>query len=113
MPEKKLGFENLKEAVAAGISMGESAHCMLDGFQFADVAKFVEAAKRLPAAVKDVKLCLPEFADLDDDEKAQLVEFVEADLELPGHVDTELAIEKGLAFAIALSDLAKLFANEE
>jgi len=105
----RMGIENLKEAVAAGLSVGESLNAMLDGFQFNDISKFVEAAKRLPAAIKDGSEIVPEYADLDDAERSALTAFIDADFELPGHVEIEHAIETGLAVALSLSEVVKLF----
>lgn len=105
----RLGIAALKSAVGAILSAGEAIVCTTDGFQFNDISKFVDLAKRLPPAIRDRATVIPEFADLDDAERAEMVAFVEADFELPENADVEQAVEVAMGVLFSLSDLVKLF----
>ena len=100
--------KELLEVVGFALSLVEGIASLVDGgVSFSDVVKFVEAARRAPAAFKDIHLALPELKNLSDAGKEELKKFIEEDFDIPQD-NIELAIESALKVAVDLSDLLKV-----
>ena len=109
---EKLGIENIKVALVAAIVFGQKIEKNLadDGkisltealgigaTSFTDVVKVIKAGSK----IKD------EFIDLDDDERAEIIELVKNELDLEND-KIELIIEKAVAFLVQLDELISSF----
>jgi hypothetical protein len=104
-----MDMKNTTEAVGFVLSLGEGVYGLADGkgTLLSDALAFVAVAQRAPAALKDVKLVLPEMQDMDEAEKAELKAFVARDFDLADD-QLELLVEQALAAAIEFSELLKL-----
>lgn len=109
MPEK-LGIEEVKSAVALGLSLGELTEALGDGVGLGDIGVLLRAAKRVAPAIAAFRsgLILPELKDLSDVEKEQLKQFIVGQFDLEND-QLEVSIEKGLAIAVDLCELLKVF----
>ena len=78
------GIKETKEALGFIISLGEGvALSMEDGISLDDVAHFMEALTRAPAAFADIAMVPKELADLSGEEAQELKDFVAADFDIP------------------------------
>lgn len=104
-----MDMKNTKEALGFTLSLGEGVYGLSDGqgTLLSDALAFVEAAKRAPAAIKDVTLVLPELQDMEPAEQEELKAFVRADFDLPND-QLEALVEQALLAAIEFSELLKL-----
>lgn len=101
-------LKETKELVGFGLSVAEGIAALSDGgVSFSDVVKFIEAAKRAPAAFKDAKLVVEEMKNLDEPAKEELKKFIVDDFDIPQD-SVEEVIEGVLKVLVDLSDLLKL-----
>ena len=105
---EKLPIGDLKEAVGFGLTLGETVEGVLNGIDGADAVKLMEVIQKAPAAVKGYENIIPQAADLDDEERAELKKFVEEDFDLDSD-NIEIAVETALKVAIDLSKLVGIF----
>ena len=103
---EKLGIENLKEVALFGINLAESVDKKLeDGkigvFEGLDLLKDL---KKLPKLIKAAPNAVDELKDLDADERKELVELVQKELDLRND-KVEQMVEKGIA---AMANIAGL-----
>lgn len=106
--DKKLGIEDLKEALGLALTVGETIEGVASGIDGADAVKLMEVVQKAPVAIEGYKNILPQFLDLDEEEKKALKEFVEKDFDLESDA-IESAVETGLKVAIELSSLVAIF----
>lgn len=76
----------------------------LDGFSA--ILKFVPLIPKIGPALRDIKQVVPEYRDLDDNERAELKAYVQSELDLIDD-NVEVAIEMALSVAIDLSQLVQ------
>jgi len=108
MTEEKVGIVDLKEVVGFGLTLGETIYGVFDGIDAVDAMNLMELIKRAPGAIKDIGLVIPQALDLDDEERAELKAFVEADFDIPSD-KIESAIETALSVVIDLTKLLAIF----
>lgn len=107
------GIKETKEVVGFALSLGEGLAAVLDdGVSLGDALKFIEAARRAPAALSDLSMVPKEITDLDESEKAELKAFVAEDFDIPQE-GIETAVKAALIVAIELSEILKLLKKGE
>ncbi|MDD3412398.1 MAG: hypothetical protein PHY47_00195 [Lachnospiraceae bacterium] len=106
--EQSVTMKELKEVLAFSIAFGETADVvMADGkIELAELGLLMAPVMKLPAAVEGAKLI--KLKELTTEQKAELVEFVKADLDLASD-RTEQLVEEGLELAVKISEYVKLF----
>ena len=114
MAEKKYGIQETKELLEFVFSLAEAIKkSNADGeFNWRDGLNFIEPLKRLGPAIDNIEEIVPEVADLDAEEWAELVEFVSSRWDLDtGDGDDDLSdrIEDGLNAGIELVRMTQLF----
>lgn len=79
-----LGIEKLKLAIVALVGLGMAFDkSFADGkFSFTDTLNFVGPAQQMPTSLEELENIKAEFEDLDEEEGAQVAEFVAAQLDL-------------------------------
>lgn len=99
---EKLGIENLKKAAKLGVQLGMQIEVAgEDGFQLTDLFGFVAPLSQLPAIIADKDALVAEFKDLDGDERAELLAYVETELTLQNK-KIEKLVEGGLGILVSL-----------
>ena len=114
MAEKKYGIQETKELLEFVFSLAEAIKkSNADGeFNWRDGLNFIEPLKRLGPAIDNIEEIVPEVADLDSEEWAELVEFVSSKWDLDtGDADDDISdrIEDGLNAGIELVRMTQLF----
>lgn len=96
---------NLKEAIKLLGDATLLTSQLSDGVGFEELGTLLKIAKDLPPVLKNRNLMWPQFTNLDEAARAELVEFVKAEITFPADKSVEEFIEKALAAIIALSAL--------
>lgn len=110
MGTPKVGNDVLKEVISALAAGARAGVALSDGFQLGDIAEFVQLAKALPPVIRDRALIVPQYADLDDAEQADLTAFVSTAITLPPQAkDVQDFLVKALGVVVALSAFVRLF----
>lgn len=106
------GIDKLKNALKVIINFGESFEAKLDDGKVSWVEGFglIKDLKDFPQVIKDYKEIWQEIQDLDAVEKSELLEFVQAELDLQND-RVESLIEKCLAFAASANELVTEIRN--
>ena len=99
----KKGIEQTKDLVLEAVALGNAIGGALEDKKigFADIGAFIDPLTKLPAALAGISEVPAELADLDEDEKQELLEAVKDQFDLDDD-KAEIAIEEGLALAAAL-----------
>jgi len=98
--------EALKFVIELGNGLGKSLED--DKFSFSDLANFLPAVMAVPAAFGGINEIPNELDDLDEQERLDLIAFVEAELELEQDKAEEIA-EKAFLILTELFNLVRLF----
>ncbi len=107
----KLGIENLKNAVVAAINLAEKVEknysddgklsfaeaLGIGASSFGDILKVIRSGNQIKQ----------EFLDLDSEEKAELIELVNSELDLEND-KLELIIERSIDFLVGLEELINI-----
>ena len=101
---EKIGIEKLKKALAAVIGLGTTITESLadESISAGEWVKISFSGIKLAAAVKDFKALKIEFKDLDETEKAELIAYVETELDLEND-QVEAMIEEAFAVLITFA----------
>lgn len=107
---KKFGIQETKDLAKCGIELGEGfAVSLKDGkMSFSDLTNFFGAVYAAPAAISGISQVPAELKDLDEAEKAELVQFVCDEFSIP-QADAEVKIEKGLKLGVAIAEYVASF----
>ena len=92
-----MGIQQLKEVVKVGLDIGKA---LSDGIGIEDVT----ALLGLPAAIEGITDVPAEIADLDDEEKEELKQFVQDNFDLPDD-DLEAFIESAISVVVDMYGL--------
>ncbi len=105
----KLGISEVKNVVSLALSLGELIESLSDGVGISDIGSLLSCAKKVSPAITAFKsgLVVPQLKDLNDDEKAELKSFIEAEFDLKDDA-LEMGVEKGLGIAVDLCELLKV-----
>ena len=99
-----VGIKETKEAVIFMVGLAGAVDEQLkDGFQYSDLFSLIPVLSKLPAAVEGADKIAAELADLDDDERKELLEAIKK-LDLQDDAVEEIAEHACVAFI----DLFKL-----
>jgi hypothetical protein len=106
--EKKHGIKETKELVKFGISVGESIDLSLaDGkIGLDDAMNFYNAVLSAGDAFKDISKVPAELGDLDQEERDELLAFVEAEFDIAND-KLEAVIEEALKTALQVYKLVE------
>lgn len=82
---EKIGIENLKVVLKAAADFGEQTAAVLeDGkIKTTELFNYIDELMQIPGVIKAVPNLKAEFKDLDENEQAELVSYVELELDLP------------------------------
>jgi len=97
------GIKELKEVVKAAISIGEA---LADGIGIEDVAALLD----LPAAIEGITQVPAEVGDLDESERKELQDYIQAEFDLPDD-ELEEFIESAIIWAFSTYELYSKFVN--
>ncbi len=102
-----VGVENVKEVIVAGVRLADAIDAgSQDGFQLGDILNLVPVLTSLPSAIKDINQVPTEIADMDTDEKAELMLAIE-DLDFASEKSEKIA-EQSLACMLEIGKLITL-----
>lgn len=104
---EKLGTEDLKKVVQLGLDIGEFVEGVMKP-DASDLVKAFEVVKEGVAAVKSLPLAIPQFLDLDSDEKEEMKKFISEQCDLEND-KLEAVVEKAMSVVIDLSSLGSMF----
>lgn len=107
MGMEKLGIKETKDLVRFGLSLGKGIQeAMEDGkIDLLDAMKFLPVLKDLKPAIEGAKEIPAELKDMDDEERAELLDFFQKEFDLEDD-ELELKVEAGLQVALSLLQLA-------
>jgi len=97
------GIKELKEVVKAAVSIGEA---LADGIGIEDVAALLD----LPAAIEGITQVPAEVADLDEAERKELQDFIQAEFDLPDD-EVEEFVETAIIWAFSTFELYAKFVD--
>lgn len=97
----KLGIVELKDVVSVGLKIGEAVS---DGFGWEDLIAF----RGLPAAIDGIKNVPAELKDLDEEETAELKQFVIDNFDIPDD-KVEKFIETAIGTVLDIYRLVNMF----
>ena len=80
------------------------------GFSFREIADFIALMGDVPIISPDGPLLFPEWEDLDDAARNDLVQFVQATCKYPANMTIESYVQKILSAAVLASKIYQLFA---
>jgi hypothetical protein len=75
------------------------------GFSFQELASLIQLGQDVTAILSDAGKIVPEYTDLTDDERTELVAWVSFNVKVPASATAEIYLKKLLNAAIALSAL--------
>lgn len=79
-----------------------------DGFSvWKDWGNFIDAGKALIPAIKDFRQIPKEYADMDEAERAEIVQMVKDEFDIPND-KIEVFVEKAFKVGLELADLVEL-----
>lgn len=109
-PVVSYGLKETKEVVKFAIDLGESFDkALADGkMTFEDAVYFFNALMGAGPAFSDISIVPKELADMDATERAELVRYVEVELDIVND-KVEITIEKALATAMAIYEIILMF----
>lgn len=103
------GIEHLKQAALVGINFGKQIETAAEGgFKLIDLLGFVDEFTAIPGIVANKDNIVAEFKDLDAAERAELVTYVEQNLDLKNDRLEEI-IEASLQAILAILTLVEKF----
>lgn len=104
------GIQETKDALAFAAAIGNATGVVLqDGkFDLFEVTAYIGALTKFPAAIEGAEGIPAELQDLTGEEAAELLAFLQNELDLPQDT-TEEAIEDHLAVVLALYRLAQKY----
>ena len=113
-----MNIENIKTVLAFVIGIGERVDKVtaedsaggkkITGGEWLGSAVLLTG---VPGLLKSIPEFLPEFKDLDSEEKAELKDFVNTEFDIAND-KLESVIEKAVGIAIELSNIAQLFSKD-
>lgn len=97
------GIQETKDLVLEAIALGNAIGSALkdNKISLADIGAFIEPLTKLPAALVGIDEVPSELADLDEQEKQELLVAVKEEFDLDDE-KAETAIEEGLVLAAAI-----------
>jgi len=99
------GIKETKEVLDFGLSTAMFVDEKLqDGFQWTDIFGMVEPLTKAPAAIDNIDEVPKELADMDEEERAELVRFVQDTYDIADD-NAEKMVEQGIRAAIELVKL--------
>ena len=103
-----MGIENIKEVLKFMCELVDGIVKSLedDHFNFADAIHFYDAAKAVPAMIKDIDQVPGEFMDLTDEEQQELIEYVKTEFDIPAD-KVEYFVESAFRSMIYFIDAIK------
>ena len=108
------GIEETKEFVKWGLQLGMAVEAALqDGkISWLDATSFMKVVTGAPKAITGIDKVPKELGDMDAAEKKELSEYIKLELDLEND-GLEDKIEKGLALALELYGMVKLFTKKD
>ncbi len=104
-----LGITNVKKIVKFACDFAKQiTESLADGWQWPDAFAFVDEMTQLPGVAKSLSSAAPEIADLDPLERAELVQYLKTEFDIPNDKVEDL-IEDAFAFALSIISLVEKF----
>ena len=109
------GIKETKEVLAFVFSLGKATAAALeDGdLSWSDALKFVEPLKKIGPAIDDIEDVLVEVQDIDDEEFAELINYVRDEFDLSSITEDieeiEMYVEDALNAAVEILKVIRLF----
>lgn len=116
-------MEDNKKAAALGVAALEQGILfissteglvigLLNGLSMDDLSAALAVIKTVPTLISGLTQIVPEYLELSDDERAQLVQFVSDNVKLPNNTSAQTFTQNALKALIGLSALISLFAKQ-
>lgn len=93
-------LKNVVKAIADAASLGGEVS---KGFSFDEIAKGYALSQEAKQVFNEKAILLPEWEGMDDEARADLVAFANANVKIPESMDAEKYVKLILASAVALS----------
>lgn len=109
------GIKETKEVLAFVFSLGKATALALeDGdLSWSDALKFIEPLKKIGPALDDIEDVLIEVQDIDDEEFAELINYVRDEFDLSSFVDDieeiEMYVEDALNAGVEVLKIIRMF----
>lgn len=105
-----LGIQNIKEVMDFAITLAESLSLSLEDGQFdpTDVVNFIPTLQKVIPAFDEIGMVDDEFLDITDEEKEELVEYLQSNLDIADDT-VEAFIEAAFATALELFKFISMF----
>lgn len=104
-----LGIEHIKTVLKGIISFGEQIAEVLEDkkVQLIELPSFIDELLQIPGVIKALPHLKSELLDLDADERVELNNYIESELDIPND-KVEAAIEHAASVAISFAELITL-----
>jgi hypothetical protein len=82
------------------------------GFSFSEVGTIVNLLSSVPVLAQEAPALLAQYKGLDDADRADLVAYVQANVQFPANTNVQLVIDKVLDVAVELSSVFGLLSKK-
>jgi hypothetical protein len=102
-PKRMANDAELKEVIKAIADSELLVSEVVSGFSFSEITQLISVLFDLPPIVQNGAIEWPEFKDLDDAARADLIAYVQAECKFPDSVSAEQWVQKVLQAIILVS----------
>lgn len=100
--------QELKDLLGYGFTLAKLVDNVVKGFKWKEIGEALDVVKDTPSAIAEAKTAFQEFLALDDSGRADVVAYVNANLELEEQ-GVEGAVKTVLDVVVGVTEINKLF----